>query len=520
MKKILILPLLLACTCICHAQTKVFKEVSEDISSHFAAIHQDNTLLGYVVFTTLEKVSADSFNYKLTIMDENLNDIGTVNFRDIKLHFQSIAFEQDVLCVSYFKSNFVNVEFPSKREHKKAYENAQSWVFLQFLNLEGKIIGTSEFKSNIAYKREYYSNKPRTYNGAGTQKQAVQVTNIPDKGFACFYREETKNTLLVFNTQGQLTCKKPVNDEAEYFGLMSSGQNVYLLVKKKDQFEDAGYEIFGYSPSDSTTFPKYTLKDKQGNPLKVLRFANDPVSGKPYVTGYIINPNRGHKTGRPKLVKKGAYYGLFTINLNGPKKSDFQEVYSYWNDGSQSFISKKGRFDNKSVAWYVGTFKDFDGNTYFTGSTYKTNTNWGAVAGSIITVPTVYGPILFAGMGYTRARELSPVVIKQSPRGVLTLDNTVQANKQKASSGRLPFSYLTSRKYYCMPNTDKKCHYVIIDDKKDIFVYNVNQKKVVRTIPHKDGNASINVYPAKEGHIMVSEYNQKERSTRYSIEAL
>lgn len=71
-----------------------------------------------------------------------------------------------------------------------------------------------------------------------------------------------------------------------------------------------------------------------------------------------------------------------------------------------------------------------------------------------------------------------------------------------------------------MPNTDKKCHYVIIDDKKDIFVYNVNQKKVVRTIPHKDGNASINVYPAKEGHIMVSEYNQKERSTRYSIEAL
>lgn len=45
--------------------------------------------------------------------------------------------------------------------------------------------------------------------------------------------------------------------------------------------------------------------------------------------------------------------------------------------------------------FYVGTFKDFDGNTYFTGSTYKTNTNWGAVAGSIITVPTVYGPFLF-----------------------------------------------------------------------------------------------------------------------------
>jgi hypothetical protein len=35
----------------------------------------------------------------------------------------------------------------------------------------------------------------------------------------------------------------------------------------------------------------------------------------------------------------------------------------------------------------------------------------------------------------------------------------------------------------------------------------------------KDGNLKINVYPAKEGHIMVSEYNRKEKTTRFSIEA-
>ncbi|CAL1516313.1 hypothetical protein MMC2321_00033 [Chitinophaga sp. MM2321] len=27
-------------------------------------------------------------------------------------------------------------------------------------------------------------------------------------------------------------------------------------------------------------------------------------------------------------------------------------------------------------------------------------------------------------------------------------------------------------------------------------------------------------YPAKDGHVMVSEYDRKERSTRYSIESL
>jgi hypothetical protein len=28
------------------------------------------------------------------------------------------------------------------------------------------------------------------------------------------------------------------------------------------------------------------------------------------------------------------------------------------------------------------------------------------------------------------------------------------------------------------------------------------------------------VFPAKEGHVLVSEYNKKEKYTRYSIEAL
>jgi len=67
--------------CSLQAQTKVFKEVGEDISTQVKPIMQDNAVVGYLAFTRLEKASADSFNYRLTIMDENLNDIGAVNFR-------------------------------------------------------------------------------------------------------------------------------------------------------------------------------------------------------------------------------------------------------------------------------------------------------------------------------------------------------------------------------------------------------------------------------------------------------
>ena len=86
--------------------------------------------------------------------------------------------------------------------------------------------------------------------------------------------------------------------------------------------------------------------------------------------------------------------------------------------------------------------------------------------------------------------------------------------------GKIPMSYYDNRSFYNVFNANTKTDYLIVDDVKDIIIYNVNQKKVVRTIPHKEGNVSTFVYPAKEGHVMVSEYNRKERYTRFSIEAL
>src|SRR5215211_1229401 len=109
-------------------QTKVFREVSEEISSEVKTIRQDNALVGYVVFTQLEKASADSFNYKITLMDENLNDIGVVNFREIKLFLYGVTLEQDVLCLAYFKSNFYFKEFTSKKDYKQAEQNEKTSI--------------------------------------------------------------------------------------------------------------------------------------------------------------------------------------------------------------------------------------------------------------------------------------------------------------------------------------------------------------------------------------------------------
>lgn len=321
MKKLIVATLVLLCTYVCHAQTKVFQEVSEDISSQIKIIRQDNTLVGYLVFTTLEKASEDSFNYKITIMDENLNDIGAVNFRDQRLDLGAVSFEQDVLCLAYLRSNFIGAEFKNKKAFKEGLNNAKTAIVFQFLNLDGKIIERSVVKTEVNHIKEpgyvYMSNK---LYGRGLMKHGVQLQNMSGKGFACFYGDETKKNLIIYNAQGKPIWVKPVKEEAEGFSLLTSGQNAYLLVKKKDQMLQGGFEVLGYCITDSSSFPKYTLKDKQGNSLRAISFENDPSTGKPFLSGYIINPRRGNMFSRPKHLKKGTYDGVFTINLNGPTK--------------------------------------------------------------------------------------------------------------------------------------------------------------------------------------------------------
>ena len=125
-----------------HAQTKVFKEVGEDISTEIKAITQDNALVGYLAFTRLEKTDADSFSYRLTIMDENLNDIGAVNFRQGILELQTVSFGQNVLCLGYIQSSLAN---------QRTARSRPDYLLLQFIDLSGKVINTWHTEITLEY---------------------------------------------------------------------------------------------------------------------------------------------------------------------------------------------------------------------------------------------------------------------------------------------------------------------------------------------------------------------------------
>ena len=358
------------------AQSKVFKEVSDEISSSMEPIIQDGVLMGYLVFTRLEKVSEDSFNYKITIMDENLNDIGIVKFRNEKMDLQAVSFEQDVLCLAYLKSNMISHEFSNGRAYKKAQENSKTAVVIQFLNLDGKII--KENSINVVTEK----NPERNYTSYGKftiytkLKHRIQLTNIPQKGFACIYGDENNTSLSVYNTAGNRLWKKNAED-AQAYSLLTTNEDIFLLSKKKEKMLEGGYSIAVYGINDSTNHLNYELKDHDGLSLKLLGFGNDLSTGKPYVSGDIISKSRGNDFSTGREIAAGTYTGVFNINFNGHNKADVKETFSYWADGSQQpAISKNGKYaENDAYSKFASSVRDYQGNTYFVGSAFVKKLN-------------------------------------------------------------------------------------------------------------------------------------------------
>lgn len=527
MKKVAFSVILLCITTLhAFAQSKIFKEVNNEISSQTNAIVENGNLMGYLVFTSLERVSEDSFSYKITLMDESLNDIGVVNFNAPHLSLQAVSFEQDVLCMAYLKSNYEGQQFKRDGLARKAQKTESTSIFLQFMNLEGKILKTQEHPVD-GILSQVYINSFRKPTGTVSLKHSIQLRNLPGKGFACFYGDKSVTNLMTFSTAGEKLWEKKinVNGTAQAFGLLASGHNAYLLVKKENlQQPPGGFELQGFNTDDNSSYPVFQLKDIHGRPLQVLGFDNDPVTGKPYLAGTILNDRKTNNLSTLGQYAKGPHCGVFTININGPSRNDMQQSYSYWSDGSQPGISTAGRFENNGTyAVLQEAFKDYQGNTHFAGTSFIRRTRWGSTASIILTAPTIVIPVfILSGTGGTllKCKVTDAMMLKQTASGVLSFENTIDCENGNFNNSSYHISLAGTKGIYTVANSERKANYMIVKDTKQTIIYNVTEQKIMRTIPFKDGNSRTVVYPAKEGHIMVKEYNQKEKYTRISIEAI
>lgn len=539
-KKTTIFTILLATTfCSTFAQSRVFKEVGKQISSKVEPIMQDNNLVGYIMFTQLEKVSKDSFSYKLDFLDENLNDIGNYSFRDINLSIQEAVFDNDVLLIGYLRTDLPNSINPFN--YNKVKNDAQSSVYFQFLSLNGKMIKEISEPVKLLFYVTDLSNSSNKFNGH--LKNSLRLQNIPGKGFAYSYGDgeeevslnlfymvrtsskvnvESKEVVGLFDFKGERKWEKILPDaKSKKLEIRTSGNYVYTLRQKAISAVHGGYEAFCMDVQNGEILKTLELKDKQDRQFEVLHFANNPKDNQPIISGTIINKKAETTSDADKKIahtKKPTRVGVFSLKFQDTSISLHSNTWD--KDSKSSFVKSDGLLPTTNTYLdMTHSFSDVNGNVYYVGSGIKKKTRWVNVGISIATAPTLLIPYALLGTGIFKYKYSQLLILKENPNGKLSYYGTMNYDNSIFYPGQTPTYRLSdyARKNYFNVNQNK---YLVLNDVKNVYIYNIDNKNVVKTIPHKRGSNISNVYRAKDGFIMISEYNANEKSTKLSIESL
>ncbi|SFP08123.1 hypothetical protein SAMN05428949_7306 [Chitinophaga sp. YR627] len=501
-----------------HAQSRVFKQVGSGISTSLHSIVQDGSLVGYLTFTELEKASKDSFNYAITIMDENLNDIGKVKFRQQKLILRDVAFEQDILCLAYIKSDVLDITPKHRISYKQAAKKGYVSFFAQFINLQGEITKTFEKKADV----DIYVALKEYDAGIRPFKEDIQLKNIANVGFAAFYGDKSKKPLLTFNAAGEKISERQVKEVAASYYLHTAGDDIYLLTQKADMEARSGYTLFGYSGTANSPTLKLPLKDKKQRMLDILGFGNDPVTGKLFISGTVGSKTWNNGMNNVYGLYNGEIQGIYKMDINAAHKEDVKTMYSCWADSTGKDISKKG-YINSAHGHIVPrpSFRDFDGNTYFLGSRLTAKKNKGAIIAGLVMSPLLIPYYVMQATGAFGSYSFDDVLLMQMDKsGKISYVDSIGTDLYKQKNSAPIFKSDDNCSFYSLTNPDTKTSFLIVKGEKDITIYNVHDKKIVRKIAKNNNTVKTNIYPAKDGHIIVSEYDEKEKSTRLSIEAI
>jgi hypothetical protein len=295
---------------------------------------------------------------------------------------------------------------------------------------------------------------------------------------------------------------------------LSNGDDLYILRQNREKHVNvsSGFEVLCLDIANGNIKKQKKLTDNSGHQLSVLSFANKISDNTPIISGTIISKNKNSELS--SHLAKGKNKGVFSIML---KDTSFNMQKSNWSNGTyKPSISKRGLIkDIKSYTDIRYSFADATGNNYYVGTGVQRKTRWVALGVSILTAPLIIPPVWFLFLpGLHKYKYHDEVMLKQDENGHLSYYGSLHSNNE--ISGLSVVKQYKSKKYFTV-NQNK---YLVVNDVKDIFIYDIATKALHKKIPHKDGSIITQIYKAKEGYIMLSEYNTSDHSRKLSIEAL
>ena len=506
----------IAITIAANGQTQNINKVAKISSRGGGAIMHDNQVKGYFSFVQLEKIDAKTNNYQLSLVDENLRAINSIEIkRPTNYSLIDGAFNGQAFCFLFFNSTLKTIEFIT-------YDRTLTQI--------GTFIRTIQNKNDLRLFRML---------AAGTASlQQAYLIGIKDKGFLYYGRADKG---LVYRTDFfDNNLKKIWTDEST---------NVKEVEAGSDGFQQGDYIGTLITKQKTATSKDMSIDLLVQEVLTGKKLFRIPIQTSQHsVTFSDVYYDSVAKT----FTVLGEYYykeakelkdqslGLIAITYDFTGKIVNQKTNSWAKEiGSVIPVNDKGKFDGTNSRIIFHDFiRTADGQFFAIGEQYKKATNGGAVAANLILAPllgvytsstqlNIYNLVIFE-FNPDFAIKSAHIFEKDMNHVMMPVGSSMTNPKQlsfmlKAVGG---FDYK-----YTQESADNETFvvaYINFDKEKGqastnvlgSVIYTPEKKFTVDKMPLKRSTSEYFVARAKEGYVLVTEYFRKEKRLESRLEKL
>ena len=506
-KLVLILSTLFSC-CQVFAQSKIFDNVIQVEVKSSVTITNNKQIVGYAIFYKIDKMKKEAL-YRLSILDENLKEIGSNEFEGSKdLLLVRAVYESDQILLS-FNDNAKKAEF------KK---------FVKIFDLKGKETGNIPYDPEKVKKGMFgaaiAANMEAIYDG---------TDNVEGKGFVVVHQSKAKTggiDIQMINANGKLKWEKNITadkgDRADLYLLATTPNTILFFEMDRGSVMSRDADIFlvGLNADNGNERFKKSL-DIKGISYEPMLIKNSS-DGKLKVVSNMYNESSKFATAKPI----GFSIGEFN-DLNGEIKTI--KDFSFLNDLGDILSMKN---ESKSDDGYIKAHNILimqDGSMVLVGEFFRKTVSAGGMilkilsqGGGSASQATIEDMFLLRIDNALKPKLLEKIE-KEKVRVPLPTDGLPIGLVARLLTYDHNFGYI-----YTDEGLDGKNKTVLArgsfgEEKYGIVALTVDEKKGYTTKRfnlEKEKNVSYSISRGKPGYVMVMKYNSKEKTLSVNLEKI
>lgn len=489
-----------------YAQSKMFDNVLDVEVKSSVAIVSNQQIVGYAFFYKIDKMKKSGL-YRLSILDENLKEIGSNEFEGGKdLILTRANYESEKLMLSFYDEDKFD-------DFKK---------FVKVFDLKGKQLGLVGYDPEKVKKGMFGA-------AAAEQMDALYegIENVEGKGFVRLYQSKAKTggiDIQFINLNGKLGWEKNITadkgDRTELYLISATPNTVLLCQMERSGMMDNDPAVFlvGLSTTNGSQVFKKPL-DIKGNSYEPMLVKKMP-DGKIKMVASLLDESAKFLKALPKGIS------LSELNdLTGEIK--IIKDFTYANDLSNVLSMKS---DTKTEEGYIkphNLLMQDDGSMVLVGEFFRKTVSAGGMAMKVLSKgsasaaqATIDDMFLLRINSSLKATALEKIE-KDKERIPLPYDLMSIGLTSKWLTYLHAWSYMYTDEGMNGSNKTVVASGSFGDEKYGTVAITIDDKKGFsqkRFSVAKEKNVSYSISRAKPGYVMITKYNSKAKTMSVNLE--